>query len=121
MSVLLFRLNQVPEDEAQEVRDLLTQYRVDYYETSAGLLGISNAGLWLKDDSDYDRAKALLDDYQQQRYRDAREHYEALKARGEHPTLWRNFRANPMRFVIYCSVAVILIYFVTIPFFYLVD
>ena len=47
MSLLLFSLRGVPEDEAEEVRELLTSNRIEFYETSAGLWGTSTPALWL--------------------------------------------------------------------------
>jgi hypothetical protein len=64
MAVIIFRLKDVPEDEADEVRELLRANHLDFYETSAGKWGISIAAIWLKDDSQKERARALIDDYQ---------------------------------------------------------
>lgn len=33
MSKILFRLNGVPEDEIEEIRELLIEHAVDFYET----------------------------------------------------------------------------------------
>ena len=41
MSKLLFRLRHVPEDEAEEVRALLEQNSIEFFETFAGNWGIS--------------------------------------------------------------------------------
>ena len=67
MSVLIFRLNNVDIDEAEEVRELFSAHRLDFYETSAGRWGMSVAGIWLKDDSQLQQAKGLLAEYGQQR------------------------------------------------------
>ncbi|WP_374011550.1 DUF6164 family protein [Pseudoxanthomonas koreensis] len=67
MAKRLFDLRNVPDDEADEVRALLTAHALDWYETSPGPWGISAAGLWLRDNDDYPRARHLLDEYQQQR------------------------------------------------------
>ena len=64
MSKLLFKLRGVPDDEADEIRALLTEKQIEYYETSAGNWGISLPALWLQDDSRYSEAKELLDAYQ---------------------------------------------------------
>ena len=44
MSALIFRLRNVPEDEAMQVRDLLDEHRIDWFETSAGNWGIGMPG-----------------------------------------------------------------------------
>ncbi|MBE2293186.1 MAG: hypothetical protein J0L89_12590 [Xanthomonadales bacterium] len=73
MAKLLFNLRQVPEDEADEVRELLTAHGVDWYETAPGLWGLGAPALWLRDADDYPRARGLLDGYQQARRDRARE------------------------------------------------
>lgn len=74
MAILLFRLNGVPEDEAEEMRALLHGHAIEFYETSAGRWGISMAGLWLRDDSSQlEQAQALLNAYQLERTRQARD------------------------------------------------
>ena len=45
MAKLLFNLRNVPEDEADEVRQLLTTHGVDWYETRPGPWGISTGAL----------------------------------------------------------------------------
>lgn len=69
MATLLFKLNGVPDDEADAVRTLLEEARIEFYETSSGRWGISVAALWLPAEQDYDRARALIDDYQKERQR----------------------------------------------------
>jgi len=75
MRVLLCRLDGVPEDEAEEVRELLRAHRVDHYETPGGLWGISVAGIWLPDEEELPRARQLLESYQATRAADARAAY----------------------------------------------
>ena len=48
MAKLLFNLRNVPDDEADEVRDLLTAHGVDWYETRPGNWGISTGALGLR-------------------------------------------------------------------------
>lgn len=67
MSVLIFRLNGVGDNEAQDVRELFDNNNISYYETNAGRWGISVAALWLNDKTQLEDAKALLAHYQQQR------------------------------------------------------
>ena len=74
MAKLLFNLRNVPADEADEVRALLQRHGVDWYETRPGPWGISAGGLWLRDAGAYPQARQLLDQYQQARREQAREH-----------------------------------------------
>ncbi len=67
MAVKLFRLRHVPEDELEEIRALLLEHDVAFYETTAGGWGISEAAIWLHDPEQLESAKALLERYQQER------------------------------------------------------
>jgi hypothetical protein len=97
MSVLIFRLNGVEPEEAQEVRDLLEQNQLDFYETSAGRWGISVAGIWLQDETRADEARALLDQYARQRQVNVRQQYQQSRDRGQHLTLWQRALDAPVR------------------------
>jgi len=74
MAKLIFSLRNVPDDEAEEVRRLLTEHGFDWYETSPGPWGISSAALWLRHASAHPQARALLDGYQRDRREQAHEH-----------------------------------------------
>lgn len=66
MAKLLFRLANVPQSEAECVRQRLTHADIDWYETSAGRWGMSLAAIWLADNADYERARSVIDEYQQE-------------------------------------------------------
>jgi multidrug efflux pump subunit AcrA (membrane-fusion protein) len=110
MATLLFKLRYVPEDEAEEVRTLLAEHNIDYYETSAGNWRISMPAIWLPDDSQLAEARRLLEDYQQQRYRAARQAYEERKQSGQQRTLWQNFSEDPLRVLFYLGLVLLVIY-----------
>lgn len=73
MAKLIFSLRNVPDDEADEVRQLLAAHGFDWYETRPGPWGISGGALWLRDASAHAQARRLLDDYQRGRRDHARE------------------------------------------------
>ena len=75
MAVLIFKLRYVPDDEAQEIRELLSENDIDFYETSPGILGFSMPGLWLKNEDQAAKARQLIEEYQQLRQKKAREEY----------------------------------------------
>lgn len=110
MAVLLFRLRHVPEDEADEVRELLRLHGIDFYETSAGNWQISMPAIWLTDDGQLPQAQRLLEEYQQQRFQRAREEYESLRREGRQPTATGLFRDNPLRFIAYSSLIAVILY-----------
>lgn len=121
MPHLLFKLNGVPEDEALEVRRLLNENHIDYYETSAGLLSISLAAIWIRDDGEIERARTLLDEYQQHRYRQAREEYQQQLHEGRAETLLQRLLRQPLRMLIYLAIIIAILYFSTVPFLMLMD
>ena len=117
MSRLLIKLRDAPDDEIQEIRSLLHENRIDYYETQAGPWGISAPGIWLGDDSQYDRAKALIDDYQEDRFREKRAEYERLRRTGQHRTFLQNLLEHPVQVVLYSLIVGLILYFSISPFF----
>ena len=116
MAVLLFKLNGVPEDEAADIRALLDEHAIDYYETEAGRWGISLAAIWLRDEEQLQRARDLIDTYQQQRFTRAREEYEARKAAGEVETMLGRALRNPLRFLLYLAAVLLILYLSLMPF-----
>ena len=44
MATLVFRLKYVPDEEADDIRQLLADHDIDFYETSAGRWQVSMAG-----------------------------------------------------------------------------
>lgn len=118
MPILLFRLNGVPEDEADDVRELLATHGISFYETSAGRFGISLAAIWLRDDSgDLARARQLIDAYQDERAQRARSEYAALCEAGRNETLLDRLRLHPLRAVGYAAVILFILWFSLAPFF----
>ncbi|MCW4628835.1 MULTISPECIES: DUF6164 family protein [Marinomonas] len=60
MATLVFRLKYVPDEEANDIRQLLTDHEIAFYETSAGRWQVSMAGLWVKDKEQAAKALALI-------------------------------------------------------------
>lgn len=116
MAVLLFRLNGVPDDEAADVRRLLVDNGIEWHETSAGLLGISIAGIWLPDAAQYDQARQLIDAYEARRAEGARAEYDERRAQGRAQTLLELVGAHPVRAVLSILGVLVLLYLSTIPF-----
>lgn len=99
MSVLLFKLYNVPEDEAEDVRQLLLEQGFQTYETQAGFFGLGVAAIWLQDKAQLESARKVIDHYQIQRSAEQRQRYADLKASGQAPTLSQKMVENPLRFV----------------------
>jgi len=116
MAVRIFNLRNVPDDEAEAVRELLQQEKIDFYETPAGNWGMSVPALWLRDEALEPRARALIAAYQKERQIKAKAAYEQQKAAGENRTIIDSLRENPLRFLIYMVIIVGLLYISTMPF-----
>ena len=67
MAQLVFRLKYVPEEEADDIRQLLTDNDIEFYETQAGRWQISMAGLWVRDKDQAQQARELIEEDQRQR------------------------------------------------------
>lgn len=117
MAILLFKLRQVPEDEASEVRELLTSHDIPFYETSAGNWGISMPAIWLHNDEHYAEARSIIDSYQQLRANRMREQYLADKAAGRADTLISLLRNDPLRTVASVAAIAAIIYFSIVIFY----
>ena len=117
MSKLLFRMRDVPEDEAEEVRELLSSNEIEFFETDAGNWGVSLPALWLKREDQFELARRILDDYQAERGQRLRQEYELERSKGEARTMWQSFSENPLRFVAYFSLIGLVLY-ISIRFFF---
>jgi hypothetical protein len=117
MATIFFSLHNVPESEADDVRLLLDNNAIDWYETSAGNWGISSPAIWLNNDEQLIRAKQCLDKYQQQRALDAQEDYKNKLINKEAPTLKQHFFRNPLAVLLAIVGIAILAYFSIMPFF----
>ena len=56
----LMNLRHVPDDEADEIRELFETHNVSYYETPPSRWGISMGGFWVHDNEEAQRARELL-------------------------------------------------------------
>lgn len=118
MSKLLLNLYQVPDDEAAEVRALLEQHRIEFYETAPNRWGISHGGIWVTRDEDAAEAKRLMAEYQGERRQRARSDYAAARRDGTADTVWTLFRADPVRMLLMGLGIVIVLVLTALPFFW---
>lgn len=117
MARLLMNLRGVPDDEADDVRALLAEHGVDYYETPPGRWWISMGAIWLADEADYERVRALLDDYQARRRERARAEHARQRAEGTADTIVDVVRRQPLRVLVYAAICAGLLYLTVRPFF----
>ena len=109
MPVQLFKLRGVPDDEADEIRTILGDHAIDYYETPAGNWGISMPSIWLNDEMQLEQARALIEAYQLERQRIIRE--ECVPR-----TLFEMVSEQPFRYLIYVALILLVLYISVTPF-----
>ena len=116
MSIRIFALNNVPDDEATEVKELLSKHQIDIYETPAGKWGISVPALWLKDETQLGTARSLIEDYQRERTIRVREEYERQKNAGKTLTMIDKAKEEPIKFILYLAIIGFILYISIKPF-----
>ncbi|OUE40367.1 hypothetical protein BZY95_14425 [Billgrantia desiderata SP1] len=109
MATLLFRLANVSEEEAWEVRRLLDEHGFDTYETHAGFWRLGVDAIWLRDDTQLEAAREVLARYQAERQERVQQEHAERVERGQAPTLWQRLRHRPLQMLlVVCAVAAIL-------------
>lgn len=109
MAIQIMRLRGVPEDEANDVRELLDENNIEYYETPEGLFGMSMPAIWLPDKDQLELARSLLDEYQSER---------VSRARAERPrSMVDEIREHPLRLLAVLAGVGVVLYLSLMPFF----
>ena len=116
MSVQLFRLRNVPDDEAGEIRQLLSEHGIEFYETPAGNWGISVHALWLNDETQYARAKKLIEEYQLDRSQRVRLETQQKIEKGEYETFIQRIVNRPVQFLMTLAIILLILYLSIVPF-----
>lgn len=99
MARLLFKLANVPDDEAQDIRDLLNNHDIHFYETNAGFWRVGLDAIWLVNGEQEEQARELIHGYQVDRSQRQQENYAQLVEAGQAPNVWQRFCAQPIRFL----------------------
>lgn len=116
MAKLLLNFRHVPDDEILEVRELLEENQIDYYETKPSRWLISFGGIWVRDDDQIEDAKALMAEYQKRRKERADAEYEEKRRTGELETAGQRYRHNPAKFLLALAGIGAVLYFMAYPF-----
>lgn len=116
MARLLFKLNNVPDDEAQEIRELLDAENIPFYETDAGFWRVGLDAIWLSDSSQEEKARELIRIYQENRAARQQRNYAEMVEQGQVPGLWQHFCRQPLRFVAFMAAIVFVLALTLIPF-----
>ncbi len=118
MTIKLFSLKGVPQDEAKDIRELLNQNDIDYYETPGGLWGLSVPAIWLKNEDQLRAAYPLIEKYQADRRLKAKQEYESSKKEGHINAIIHKLMEDPIHFLVYLAIIIIVLYFSIKPFLY---
>ena len=100
----LFSLDGVPTDEANEIRELLEENNIEFYETPHGDWGFSQAAIWLHDDSKLGEAKELIAIYQLEREKKERERYIERNKNRLESTLLDKIKSEPALYAFFLLV-----------------
>jgi len=116
MAAKLFKLRHVPDDEAEDIRQLLHEHEIGFYETDAGGWGISVPAIWLHEKADLDQANDLIKVYQMQRAEQAQAQYQLDKEQGLQPTVLDKVLQNPLQVVLLVTLCLFILYVTLAPF-----
>lgn len=116
MPHLLLNLRDVPEDEAEEVRALLHEHRIAFYETPPGPWGLSAGGIWVERDGQIEKAQRLLEGYSGDRQQRMRAEWEAARRAGTADTVRSRLRRHPFVVVLILALAGFFLYVSVVPF-----
>ncbi len=117
MSHLIFKLNGVPDDEANDVRQLLDEAEIAFYETDSGRWGLGYAAIWMREKDQLNSAKNLIQDYQTERYQRVKSEHDAIEQSGDRVSRLEFFLSSPIRYSLLIIFAALLAYFTVVPFF----
>lgn len=116
MAKLIFKLNSVSYDEADDIKNLLAENEIDFYESPAGNWGISMHALWLNDESQCTQAKQLIDEYQLKRSQRIRLETQQKIDKGEFETFFQRLLNKPVQVIVYLAIILFILYISIMPF-----
>lgn len=116
MATLLFRLANVTEEEAWEVRRLLDEHGFDIYETHAGFWRLGVDAIWLRDPAQREAAREVLERYQAERQARVQQEHADRVAQGDAPTLWRRLWQHPLQMLLVALAVLAILALTLVPF-----
>lgn len=79
MAKKVYETNWASTEEISDVLKLLGDHAIPHYETPKGIFGLSLGAIWVTQDSDYEKARRLIEDYDRSRAQRVREKYAATR------------------------------------------
>jgi hypothetical protein len=117
MAYLIYRLNTLPDDEINEIRELLNENTISFYETHRSPLGWGIAGFWTPYEIHLKNATQLIQTYQIQRSQKAFSFQEKSKKEGLQLSRWHYFLTSPIKHLFLFSFILFFIFSILYPFF----
>ena len=65
MAKRIFKIGGASEEEVEGVRSTLRENGVSFFETPHGNFGLSMAGIWVENDAEAQKARKLIDQFQE--------------------------------------------------------
>lgn len=96
MAKKVYDTNHASAEEISDILGLLHRRAIAHYETPKGVFGLSVGAIWVSNDSDYDAARQIIEEYDKARALRVRQEYES----GAHGTGLAATVANVKRLVI---------------------
>lgn len=88
MGKRVFNTYHASETETEGVKAALKESNIAYYETYKGKWGVGSAAVWVSDAEDYDKARAVINEFQQEWSAQVRQQYQEQEG-GEQSTFAR--------------------------------
>lgn len=82
MAKKVYDTNQASSEEVSDILARLQRHAIPHYETPKGVFGLSMGAIWVKDDSDYEMARQIIEEYDKAHALRVRQQYES----GDHET-----------------------------------
>ena len=77
MAKKVYDTNQASSEEIGDILALLEGRAISHYETPKGVFGLSVGAIWVENDSDYDTARRIIEEYDKARTLRVRQQYES--------------------------------------------
>ncbi len=103
-------------DEADDIKNLLTENNIDFYESPAGNWGISMHALWVNDEGQSSLAKKLIAEYQLKRSERIRQETQQKMEEGELETFFQRILSRPVEFILLLALILFILYVSIMPF-----
>lgn len=77
MAKKVYETNWASPEEVSDVLALLQRHAISHYETPRGVFGLSMGAIWVENDSDYDTARQIIEEYDKARALRVRQQYQS--------------------------------------------